>query len=235
MLIASSIEKDFGSAPGDPIYGPDIQRFLVLSIRDPLVISGGGGITTSAPSDIEEDSINAQAINLLGSGSELQLYLVTARIVDELGRVAKSFPEEPMWLPRGLASPSTISLPYDTVRGEYLGMTSSVQTNEPGWDGSALSIDELHPAQEIRYSFDPKPTVPFFTGIAPTPNLQVVTAIRPSQYIAAFEVFGNKTNIWYQNEKVKEDISWATGTRFHILYSPQIVRFFIGSTAEWSS
>lgn len=262
-MIQTTIEKKFGQIPSRLVPAPDIERTLVVTLRkvgelpdsdpDPGGTGGGigfgggsgGGAPNPDPPDTWWVSVGVFAPPTLGGAApaeELEdamagVFLGGNVIYFVSGAIFRSDGVEEI-PPRGgrvLLAPgldgTTASIQLDPVTG-LMRRVPAVQTNEPGWDGHAISLEEVEPDSTVTYAFDPLSDIPFFTGLT---EVEDSTFLRPSDYFAAFEVFGSQAVVWYQGNAVLGPFEWSEGDRFALVRVDGTTRFFVNTDPIWSS
>lgn len=260
MLIPTTIQKRFGLVPGEVISLPDIIRTLIITLEaadDVDLGASGGGSTTgpggfsgagndvpnpqppdpwsteiqpgesggSSPSSTVEDA-------LASFQGGTQLYWVSAIIINQSGITLAKPRGGLVSLAPGLDG-STASIQLDPITERVVDpFPPPVLSNEPGWDGAAVSVDERELGAPVTYAFDPLPDVPFFTGLTEVDDGRF---LRPSDYFAAFEVFGSQAVIWYEGVAVVDPFDWTPGDRFSIVQANGVTQFFVNAEPKWSS
>lgn len=238
MLIASSLNKDFGLRLPLPIFGPPTYFFWEAVVAGTLPVAPGGGSNTlPGVQGTVSDILNPLFIERFGEG-DLRTRFVRVFKYESTGGVVHSrspFIGGVFAIP-GTVPAGTHTFLMETRSGEIIGYTEGGQTNTPGWDGQALSVKRVSPASVSRYSFDPQVgTPPFFTGLVAESALAAGPTVLPSFYLAAYEITGSQLWCWKDNVRVHGPVSWVDGDRLHIFHQNGLVRFYRNATELWSS
>ena len=264
MLIATKIEKDFGTAPGEPIFGDDVQRFLLVELEDPLLVGSGEGsgdsefdsgpgwtsVTLTDDETGETRTIVFGFPTIIGSGSssgidEALLDFIQSSLPanDNMRRKIVS-----VWLVDetgrnlGLLGRETIWFPR-VGDSTFVIPYDTVPGPFLGMTGTTQTNEPGWGGHAISRDLLPVGEGRRYS-FDPKANVPFfsgiadesdIPTIRPSKYLVAFEVFGFEARIWYRNSVVVDTFPWTAGDRFHIIHSPERVSALVNSTLKWSS
>lgn len=207
----------FGQSSGSP--NPLPPEIFIRAVSS--------GFTTVTGFDL---GVTSEILDAFAGGN--LLYRLVGVVVDQNGVLLRAVSGGIIGAAPGLDG-ATVSIPLDPITGRVEErFPPSVQTNQPGWDGAAVSIREFESDTPIAYAFDPLPNVPYFTGLTEEDS---GFFLRPSDYFAAFEVFGLQAKIWYDNKVVFGPFTWSLFDRFRIVHANGTTQFFVNAELKWSS